>query len=259
METRGVRELRSQGPDLLMNFGTSGFTQSPEVGSPLQITPAQMVKRLFPEKGLSGKESRYVWDDTSASAQCNALNIQPTVCWLCGYGFGVDDFKAQCDHILPVMQGAFFLDLYSKKTGHVTELMKIEYDWAHAFCNNIKRNSVFISQTPQGTYDINQREIDAVLSKIQQRGISINVNERKEKIIEKLQPILKVINKDTPGIANLNLLSGTASILTNTKRGGRKNFKPKHNGRTVRKSTAKGHGSNSGSRRKVRAGTRKRA
>jgi hypothetical protein len=196
------------------------FSSRSEGHTPFDLT-ATKTAQLLGKDYTSGKDARYIWDEDSASKQCTALNIVQTKCWICGNDFGNGDFRPQCDHILPVMQGVFFLDLVSKKRG-VSEAMKVEYDWAHAVCNNAKRASIFILETPDGGYDINHREIDKLLYKLQQDGIPMPPN-RNEKIIEKLQPILAIIRKDNiKGIANLNLLAGTISLLTNTRRGGRR-------------------------------------
>lgn len=216
------------------------------------------LKSLFKvinDRSPASGEARRYFEDTRPSVQCRKVLSEKTKCWLCGNGISVkvDNFSPHCEHVLPVAQGVIFLELYSKSSQNVSEAMELEYEWAHGTCNLLKNATVLIRGT--GTYfEPDVDKINELLNSIRSRGIPV-AQEHLYEVQGRLMQVTDYINR-MPDY-NINYLGSCPRKLV-FKDGGKK-MKRKHNGRTVRKSTTKGHGSNSGSRRKVRAGTRKRA
>jgi hypothetical protein len=119
-------------------------------------------KTTFVEE--NGKINEFInardwWERTSAITQCNntvGKYDSKTICYICGNTVGQDTRDSpECEHILPVFQGALLLKLYrddykkimnSKKTSNndVRNELLLEYDWAHRCCNQIKSNKSFL-------------------------------------------------------------------------------------------------------------------
>jgi hypothetical protein len=113
--------------------------------------------------------ARNWWERADAIQQCkNTIgDKKPTEeCYICGLKLNEDKDTAECEHILPVFQGALFLNLYrseykdvmskvNKKqplTRQETELyetLMLEYKWAHRCCNQIKSNISFLTFDPK--------------------------------------------------------------------------------------------------------------
>jgi hypothetical protein len=120
-------------------------------------------KTTFVEE--NGKINEFInardwWERTSAITQCNntvGKYDSKTICYICGNTVGQDTRDSpECEHILPVFQGALLLKLYrddykkimnSKKTSNndVRNELLLEYDWAHRCCNQIKSNKSFLT------------------------------------------------------------------------------------------------------------------
>jgi hypothetical protein len=120
-----------------------------------------MAKRLFGSERVKLaldhiRAAREFWETTSPTTQCNNVlkNSPKENCWLCGYHLfpaasgGENPKTTVCEHIFPVGQGVFFLELYHSKSPSTMspERLKLEYDWAHAKCNSIKSNKNFIKE-----------------------------------------------------------------------------------------------------------------
>jgi hypothetical protein len=93
------------------------------------------------------------------NAQGNPANMTP--CWICGFGIPTfieeHPLRPECEHIFPIAQALCFTGLYEfaymdelAKSKGVTvsqayvEGVKVEYDWAHRICNQIKNDTHFI-------------------------------------------------------------------------------------------------------------------
>ena len=80
-----------------------------------------------------------------------------------------------CDHILPIAQARFFLDLYNPSykrtiTDDRKELLKLEYAWTHRFCNAVKQDIPIIKGYTEDNnnpkWAIDERGIDLILKRI---------------------------------------------------------------------------------------------
>jgi hypothetical protein len=179
-------------------------------------------------------------------------------CWICGGPFKPGDvnYSAQCDHILPVAQGAIFLDLYTERTHNPTEAENIEFDWAHAICNNIKNSNVLIKGN-ESKFDPDVDKILDLLDKISSWGVHIpNKETRLLQIRSKLIDITNYINQ-LPNY-EINLPGASCPIpIKFEKLGGSKTFKRKSNARSVRRYKGKGNKNDPRSYRTFRRPNRK--
>ena len=231
MQTRQDTQRQEDAYRALMGF--QNITSIPEnsdvtMTEPMNATSTQMARLLFPDTP-SKTRARQIFDTVRASDQCKGVNIPiATECWLCStkLDHGVkypNPLAPQCDHILPVIQGIMFLELYGKRNKDISPAMQIEYAWAHAICNNLKSNSILIKVNPDGTYGTDDSNIDILLEKITRQGIRLDTEKCKTNIKTKLAPIMGYLSKDgTPGIHDLNVLAGVVSIIEKTSAGSRR-------------------------------------
>ena len=150
----------------------SVFLQSFDVCAPKQASV--LMRALFPPAAVDKwtkamkKNCRDIYEPGGIEAQCNntilPVNREKDKCYICGFGFysGVDDpaiagyelevrqgVEPTCEHILPIIQAIFFLDLFrqSEKGKISDEKMAIlhkEYAWAHRCCNYVKSDYSFL-------------------------------------------------------------------------------------------------------------------
>ena len=123
---------------------------------------------------------REVYEQSSPNTQCtNVLSGKPKkICWLCSYPLISGQLPPRspkmtvCEHIFPIIQAAFFLDLYNHSNPGVAtkRLLDLEYDWAHYECNSIKNDLSFIKERYVNSklvgFDVNTENIDFMLNKI---------------------------------------------------------------------------------------------
>jgi hypothetical protein len=114
-------------------------------------------------KAKISKKIRQIWELTGIEAQCNAIIGTPinneTKCWICGFEVDekVNGLKPSCEHILPVAQARFFLDLYNpdyELTAGKQELLSLEYGWSHFFCNLMKGSGSYIKTSGDSSSNI---------------------------------------------------------------------------------------------------------
>ena len=209
--------------------------------------------KIINERSPEGKEARSFFERTKTSTQCKSVIPYKSECWLCGNPFQSANvwFSPQCEHILPVAQGVIFLELYNARFKNINDAVKLEYEWAHAICNNLKNDSVLIKGT-EGAFEPDVDAIHNLLTKIHEKGIPMD----EEQILHvqgRLFQITEYINKLPDYNINTTSLCSRKLVF----KGGKK-LKRKHNGKSVRRIAAKGHGSNSRTHRKIRTSTRKR-
>jgi hypothetical protein len=211
---------------------------------------AKSLFKAINDRSPEAGEARKFFEYSRPTVQCNAVVSYKTECWICGNAFNptYPALSPQCEHILPIAQGVIFLELYTSRKGTVTDAMKLEYDWAHAICNQVKNASVLIKGT-QTNFEPDVDKIAELLQVLYSKGIHIN-EEQIYHIQGKLFEITDFINK-TPDYS-INLL-GDICPRKLVFKGGRKTFKRKHNGRTVRRISGKNNRSAAGAYRKVRA------
>lgn len=216
------------------------------------------VFKAINDRSPQGREARKFFEGIKTSIQCKDVVGPRSDCWICGGKF-IDShtwYSAQCDHILPVAQGVIFLDLYSKRTRDPTTAMKLEYDWAHAICNNIKNDSVLI-KGDESNFDADIDKIVELLNKIKAKGVPISNQEAQLlKIQSKLMDITNYIDH-LPNY-EINLPGASCPIPIQFNRTGGKTFKRKSNGKSIRKTAIRRNVPASSSNRKVRTATRRR-
>ena len=114
--------------------------------------PSVFAERLFSEKSVTVWKNtvttlcRKIFELHQPDTQCVNVLGQPTpgqLCYMCGLAMNndVESMKPSCEHILPIMQAMFFLDLYRSsdvKTEEQMNILKMEYAWTHRCCNLIK-------------------------------------------------------------------------------------------------------------------------
>ena len=133
-----------------------------------------LMRALFPETAVETwtkameKNCRDIYEPGGIEAQCNntilAVDRLNDVCYICGLKFysGVDDpaismhtlkvregVEPTCEHILPIIQAIFFLDLFRQsEKGKIPkekmDILKKEYAWAHRCCNYVKSDDSFL-------------------------------------------------------------------------------------------------------------------
>lgn len=218
--------------------------------------------KLINERSPEGREARKHFEELKPTVQCNAVVPQKSYCWICGGGIDSslkypDRFAAQCDHVLPIAQGVIFLQLYSRGTeSKITEAMRLEYEWSHAICNNIKNATVLI-KGDLGKFEPDDDKIINLLENIRSAGIPTPVHQIYY-IQSRMFDITKYINTLSDFTYNLDLEVCPRRLEFSSGTGG-KTFKRKHNGRSVRKTTVRRNVSTSRTYRKVRTRSRKRA
>ena len=133
-----------------------------------------LMKALFPPAAVDiwtkamKKNCRDIYEPGGIETQCNntilPVNREKDLCYICGFKFysGVDDpeisqhilevregVEPTCEHILPIIQAIFFLDLFRQsEKGKISSdkmaILKKEYAWTHRCCNYVKRDDSFL-------------------------------------------------------------------------------------------------------------------
>jgi len=157
-----------------------------------------ILRALFPKPAdlwmeMMKKDCRDVYEPSGIETQCNntigKVNHpeipENHVCYICGFGFDLllDDatfeemegIKPTCEHILPIIQAIFFLDLYRSAeqktlTSEKMQVLKLEYAWAHRCCNYIKGDfSYLVTKLDKNKYpywDFSPNSTNKILSTI---------------------------------------------------------------------------------------------
>lgn len=225
------------------------------------------MNALFPVKAVEvwtktlRKNCRDIYEHGSVEAQCNntieKVNRSTDVCYICGFGFyeSKDDpdlvaeypdedvrqgVEPTCEHILPIIQAIFFLDLYRPTDkGNLTpeqlSILKKEYSWAHECCNLVKSDNSFLvtkinKKTHQPSWDFNSKYTKELLTKISEtvlfKGIEVIqsqiddvdkwVDGRTDYIRDnKIKPILEYIS--SRGMGGTIMLIGLGNCVDSSK------------------------------------------
>ena len=190
---------------------------------------------------------RYMYSPTNNDSQCiraglgnpnNPNEVVNMKCWLCNFGLTKSDGSKPdiiaCEHVLPVYQAVMFADIALAKSPSTStlELIRAEYEWAHASCNGPKSNSVFIKEKRDEAnrligWDVDEEVIKTVLMKtvpkIKAAGIdegmlnSLNaekkwVKNRTDAITQRMQIFLKYLNHPDPDSARFMMLVAAANL-----------------------------------------------
>lgn len=193
------------------------------------IGAKSLFKAINDRTPLPG-EARRFFEKSKPQVQCNNTIVSEKAnCWLCGNAISKTNpaLLAQCDHILPIAQGVIFLQLYSSEKGTVTDAMKLEYEWAHARCNNVKNASVLITGT-QSNFQPDLEKIKLLLQAITAKRIPIpNIDQRATIVASVLKKITDHINQLDDYQINLDMEICPKALVF---QGGRKTFRRKNNG-----------------------------
>ena len=164
------KKIAEQIVDTVMTPGKEGITAAID-------SVTEIIKRLRPDfKGAD----RSLFEEGTVPEQCEGVlgtrgNVVGEICWLCGFAMnmyevegtgktnGVDTKdlntymsqpsldRASCEHKLPIKAAHYFQLMYqklSKRNGQMSadqfERIKTLYGNAHAFCNYVKSEDLFL-------------------------------------------------------------------------------------------------------------------
>ena len=174
--------------------------------------------------GHKGKLNwRKILEPVDAVTQCNRT-IEPfkndIICYICGFPIPTKDGKTsdhelypECEHILPVTQARWFLELYTgdptKKSDYnwLQDAFKSEYAYAHRVCNQAKSMDSFFSEIGQ-QISPDKNKIKEILTKIKNRAKNDLSSGKYEK--DKLLTAIRDMNIDNqlnPGSTLMRRLS----------------------------------------------------
>ena len=183
---------------------------------------------------------RGIFETMGAAQQCGRVigsfkNKSP--CYICGHPI-LDiksishELRPECEHILPVSQARWYLDLFAPGGDPASPALKLEYAYAHRVCNQAKSDDSFIKPVADSMskieYDTKSAKtiLNAVkaraskaLSKYDQEGIMseimrMNVDERVNVIRdETLGKIITLANSLSPAAPGLAVLARTATVI----------------------------------------------
>lgn len=143
------------------------------------------------------REARRFFERTRPKVQCNnVIGKKPEYCWICGGVTFIPNhvwFSPQCEHVLPIAQGVIFLELYNHKFKNIDEAVKLEYEWAHAICNNVKNATVLIEGNER-MFQPNEIAIQTLLNKLSAKGVIIH-DKQLEKMKTRLTEVTNYINQ----------------------------------------------------------------
>lgn len=185
------------------------------------------------------KDYRSVLEPTGAVTQCERSGhpfVPGMPCYLCGLPIpdkgllkgSEDELYVECEHIFPVTEARWFLDLFMTTRPPTDPWTKraieLEYDQAHRVCNQAKSNFSFIKEDPvTGNPIVNRVGIQKVLKNIQIRArehigdyankqlddlmkqIANTILTRSDEIEKRVQILINHI-KSNPNFINTNLV-----------------------------------------------------
>ena len=216
-------------------------------------TASQFMRALFPEKAVSiwtevlKKNCRDIYEPGGVEAQCNNTigKVKDTdKCYICGFDFDdrTEGLQPTCEHILPIIQAIFFLDLYrgadkGKHTPEQIDILRKEYAWAHRCCNYVKADNSFLvtkidrtNNLPKWDFGVNQTTkvlsdihktykyegTTTVQALISVKGYDVWLQERLEYIkTQKMDNIIKYIGDR--GMGGTVIMLGFGSCVDSTK------------------------------------------
>jgi hypothetical protein len=165
---------------------------SKEICEPRQTNV--FVKALFTDKiveeWIKGHEKTYraIYELHTPKMQCEKADTLlgrtiPPNCYLCGYAMeGNEDLAPSCEHVLPIIQAIFFLDLYRHRDKEFgpdkKKLFSFEYEWAHRKCNTAKESHGFLetridSMTTFPTWEFSPSGARTILELIYEQNTAI--------------------------------------------------------------------------------------
>ena len=158
----------------------------------------ELPVRIFAEE--QKRQYRRIYEFSEVESQCNNTIGKFDLtnesgerkfpgCYICGFKFYEDkdedvfkkasdktrdELRATCEHILPIIQAAFFLQLYRSDINMDDPVIKreldLEYSWAHRCCNYEKGDLSFLAMNIQQGKPVsfmpNKQVVSAILSGI---------------------------------------------------------------------------------------------
>jgi hypothetical protein len=175
---------------------------------------------------MSGTEARGILEVLDPDPQCDATVDAKKFCWICGnplrWESVREEAKPQCEHILPISDALFHLNLYQNRSSISTlgrydlGILKLEYLWAHACCNLSKQNLKYITTRADGKYEVYNAGITETIERIERnfdtfdckvifkskggptyKGLTLG------RIRKYIEPIVKTINNHIAYIAQI--------------------------------------------------------
>ena len=188
------------------------------------------------------------------------MKVGITPCWICGFPIQkTPGLTYECEHVLPIAQAIFFLTLYSPnlqrrmkgkereflhfrsaaadmQSQWVTwnkEALRLEYDYAHQYCNQIKSDTSFITHDNDGgniVPDMDKiTEYLSSLIKSNKTRVGHNefvtfmrsvaggakkwLEERKKIMYKRYADIAALITHGERDVSNMILLAGLVNVL----------------------------------------------
>jgi len=195
------------------------------------------------------KDYRGVLEPTDPVTQCNRSGnpfVPGMACYLCGQPIPdksmlsgpEDELYVECEHILPVTEARWFLDLYmtirQPQDAWTQRAVQLEYAQAHRVCNQAKSNFSFIKTDPiSGAPIVNEAGTRKILKSIQLRalkhvgdyqnpdlariiqGIASTILSRKDVILTQIATLITHINSGVavqPEYQNMVVLLRTSLL-----------------------------------------------
>lgn len=176
---------------------------------------------------MSGIEARAILEVLDPDPQCDATVDAKKVCWICGNPLlwenkKTKEAKPQCEHILPISDALFHLNLYQNRSSISTlgkydlGILKLEYLWAHACCNLSKQNLRYITTDAYGKYKVHDKGINTTIERIENnfgtfdceaifkgKGKEKYAKLTLERIRKYIEPIVETINNHIDYIASI--------------------------------------------------------
>lgn len=203
--------------------------------------------------GSDGKPDwRGIFEIKPAVMQCNKVIGQfkaDTICYICGFPIPAvspasHELHVECEHVLPVAEARWYLDLYDGSPDQDIGRLSLEYAYAHRVCNQAKSDDSFIRADDEARISFDKpatlsllNGIKARASRAKEKGFpdpngylgkisTLDTKARSDEIYrQKIDPILKSVNVAEPGLA---VLSRVASVVDDTrlKPAAREAYKP---------------------------------
>lgn len=127
---------------------------------------------------------RAFFERSNPPTQCGNVigSAKGQSCWICGTRIIPKEvsFKPECEHVFPIIQALVFTGLYEtqlfesledQQQGAYTAGLRLEYQWAHRICNQVKNDAHFVvlTRTEDGTavFGIDDAKIADFLTKLE--------------------------------------------------------------------------------------------
>ena len=163
--------------------------------------------------------NRNMFTTLADTAQCTTA-IGPEqfgdTCYLCGFpllprgprGIGnntSDPLYPECDHVLPYIYGALYLNLVTSKREfdilplYLQQLSRIEYKWSHKCCNQLKSQAPFVKYTNEFQFIADDDNIRCFLEELYEGKSSWSM---------KFQEVTAAMVSDTGTVENKKFKDG---------------------------------------------------